>query len=173
MNIAGATELSLISMEESSTKDVLGSLAKHENDTEWSKKTTHFAISYLKKFESEYKIVSKGFLSKELLFDIILPSHGHMEDLATGIILFPENVTLKEALEYYKKPNPKYTKDCSDWVLFLKDQIKQSGFTSAIIIESVDGKIRHIDGLHRMMALGLLLGEDYQYEPIPAYLLIR
>lgn len=173
MNINNIAELSLIKEEASSVKDVLASLAEHKNDTEWSTRTTHFAISHIKEFEKEYDdYCVKGFLSKKFFLDILLPSHGHMEDLRTGILLFPENVSVKEALEYYKTQDQRYTKDCSRCILLLKDQIRNNGFTSRITIELVDGKLRHVDGLHRMVALSLLLEEGYN-DPIPVYVLTR
>ena len=163
----------LIHNEETSVKDVLASLVEHENDTDWSAKTTHFAISHIKEFEKKYYDCVRGFLPKELFLDTILPFHGHMKDFETGILLFPDNISVKNALEYCKKPNLKYTKECADMILFLKDQIKNNRFTSEVTIESVDGKLRHIDGLHRMIALGLLLEEGYEYKPIPVYVLKR
>lgn len=173
MNITDIAELSLANEETVSIQDVITSLVKHKDDTEWSAKTTHFAIDHIKKFESEYDGSVKGLLSKEYFLDILLPFHGHMEDFVTGILLFPDNVSVKEALRYCKNPDPKYTKNCSDYILLLKDQIKNNGFTSEIIIELVDGKLRHIDGLHRMIALSLLLEDGYEYKPIPVYILIR
>ena len=167
-------ETFLIDEIKTSINDVLESLVKHKNDTEWSARTTHFAIEHITGFKKEYKKdCKKGFLSENAFFDILLPLHGHMEDLATGIVLFPSDVTINKALECYKNPDPKYTKECSNQILLLKDQIRENGFTSEIIIELVDGNLRHIDGLHRMIALGLLLEEGYKYKPVPVYLLIR
>ena len=174
MDITDIAELSLTNKEVTSIKDVIASLVKHKDDTEWSAKTTHFAIDHIKEFENEYSGgCVKGLLGKEHFLNIVLPFHGHMEDFTTGILLFPDNVSVKEALEYYKKPDPRYTKSCFDYILLLKDQIKNKGFTSEIIIELFDGKLRHIDGLHSMIALSLLLEDSYEYKPIPVYILIR
>lgn len=174
MNITDIAELSLTNEEAVSIQDVITSLVKHKDDTEWSAKTTHFAIDHIKEFENAYNDrCVKGLLSKEYFLDVLLPFHGHMEDFKTGILLFPDNVSVKEAIEYCKNPHPKYTKNCSDYISFLKDQIKNNGFTSEITIELVDGKLSHIDGLHRMIALSLLLEDGYEYKPVPVYILIR
>lgn len=174
MSITDISELSLINEKKVSIKDVIASLLKHKDDTEWSLKTTHFAIDHIKEFESEYNDrCVRGLLSREYFLNILLPFHGHMEDFATGILLFPDNVSVKETMEYCKKPDPKYTKNCSDYILLLKDQIKNDGFTSEITIELVGGKLRHVDGLHRMIALGLLLEDGYEYKPVPVYILTR
>jgi len=167
-------DISLIDERISSVEDVLLSLNEHKKDTEWSIKTTDFAINHIKKFEQKYnKNCAKGFLPKKYFFDILLPSHGHLKDWETGILLFPYNVSVEKALEYHKISNPLYTKDCLEMIDYFKDQIKNKGFTSRVIVEIIDNELRHIDGLHRMIALGLLLKEGYEYKPIPVYLLKR
>jgi hypothetical protein len=163
----------LINEKKSSTKEVLRYLADHKYDTEWSTLTTHFAVDYINRFEDKYSSCVRGFLQKDLFLDILLPYHGHMEDFVTGIVLFPEDTSVKIALDYYKTPNPCYSKECLNHILFLKDKIKKDGFTSEVIVELVDGRLKHINGLYRMVALGLLLEEDDKHTSIPVYLLIR
>ena len=163
----------LINEKKSSIKEILKYLADHKYDTEWSTLTTHFAVDYINRFKDKYNNCVKGLLPKEIFFSILLPFHGHMEDFATGILLFPDNTSVKKALNYYKNPNPCYSKECLTHIVSLKDKIQNDGFTSEVIIELVDGKLKHINGLHRMIALGILLEEDNKYTSIPVYLLIR
>jgi len=44
------------------------------------------------------------------------------------------------------------------------------GFTVPIILIVINNTLKHVDGLHRLIALGLLLQEGYEYVPIPVYL---
>ena len=50
MNITDIVELSLTDEKIASIEDVIISLIKHKDDTEWSAKTTHFPINHINEF---------------------------------------------------------------------------------------------------------------------------
>jgi hypothetical protein len=136
--------------------------------TEWSKKTRPYLLNYLRSYKF-YCLRTK--LKTSLLKDVLLPKHGHLKDYETGIILFPNNVTVEEAVCAYKNPPQDYTEECSDLILFFKEQIKTNGFIKEIIIEKSGNKLFHVDGLHRMIALSILIEEGFNCESIPIFLI--
>lgn len=138
--------------------------------TEWSKLTKHFLLDYLK--SSEFYCV-KTKLKTSFLKNILLPKHGHLKDYETGIILFPNNVTVQEAVDDYKKPPQNYTNECKDLILFFKKEIKEKGFIKEIILERKENKLVHVDGLHRIIALYLLIEEGFKCKNIPIFLIKR
>lgn len=136
--------------------------------TEWSKLTKHFLLDYLKS-NKFYCLKTK--LKTSFLKNVLLPKHGHLKDYETGIILFPNNITVKEAIYAYKNPPLNYTSECQDLILFFKKEIKENGFTKEIILEKKENKLVHVDGLHRMIALSLLIEEGFECKNIPIFLI--
>lgn len=138
--------------------------------TEWSKLTKDYLFKYLRshKFNCLRTQLKTSFLK-----DVLLTKHGHLKDYETGIILFPNNVTLREAVDSYKNPPPNYTNECQDLILSFKKQIKEKGFTKEIILERKEDKLVHVDGLHRMIALFLLMEEGFECKNIPIFLISK
>ena len=109
----------LIKQINSSFEEIFNNLLSNEKNTNWSLLTTHFALEYLNSIDKEKYSYIKGFLKKEDFFNIKLPSHGHLKDFKTGILLFPKNTLVIDIVEYYENQNINYTKDCSDLICFL------------------------------------------------------
>lgn len=164
-------KINLINKNKSSRDDVVLSLLKLKNKSAWEEKTNHYSVEYVDRLTKTYgNVWYYGNLPQEFFLDILLPKHGHTEEKNIDILLFDVDTSVRDAIEYFKNVNPNYSKDCLSLIGYLKEEIRNKGFISEIVLYVVDGKLKHVDGLHRMIALGLLLEEGYKYEPIPVFL---
>lgn len=107
-------------------------------------------------------------MSEEFFLDILLPSHNHT--LIKDNPFFPIDTPIKDAYSLIEKFNTESARECKELINYLKEEIRQNGFTSDIVLVVIDGAIKHVDGLHRMIAYSLLLKEGYPYKPIPVFL---
>jgi len=163
--------ITLLDETKSSLEEVVNSLVDQKSGTVWAEKTNQFAIDYAKKLTEVYGDVwYKGFLPEELFLNIVLPKHGHSMTEKDDEVFFPLDTYVKDAMKYLQKIDPERTKECLELIHSLKKEIKENGFTSSIALAVINGKLKHVDGLHRMIALSLLLEEGYQYKPIPVFL---
>jgi ParB-like nuclease family protein len=164
-------KLHLTNEAEVSFDEVVASLASQKAGTKWAEKTNGLAIDYARHLREVYGDVwYKGLLPEELFLRVLLPQHGHLQEDKTGLVLFPDNTSTIKAREYYKKVDPEYTSDCIGLIKELKEKIKQDGFIESIVLVVINGELKHVDGLHRMVALSLLLEEGFVYKPIPVFL---
>ncbi len=167
----GEMNVNLIDESKTSLEEVVNSLLEQKSGTQWAEKTNQFAIDYARKLGDVYGDVwYKGFLPEEFFLKILLPEHGHGEENKTHILLFPDDTSVLDAKYSYKNHHPQYTEECLELVQYLKEEIRIKGFITSIALVIINGKLKHVDGLHRMIALALLLEEGYQYKPIPVFL---
>lgn len=146
--------------------EVIKELDLEKLDTDWAKFTNQWAIDLATDLTQETgQAWYYGLLQENLLGQVLLPIHHH--DLVTT---FYDNTTLAHACKTVKRRENQGT-NCVSLITYLKDQIKLSGFSSRLILAVINGDLRHVDGLHRMIALQQLLDEGYNYTPVETYLL--
>lgn len=159
----------LIQQEKTTVEEVLKKLDLETPGTPWARKTNILAANYVRHLDDVYKgNWAKGFLPKELFFEILLPKHEH--SLEAKVSIFPLDTPLSEVLDFYKDSDSKHAKDCMDAILYLKEKIKKEGFTTTIILSVINDTLKHVDGLHRILALMIAMQEGYEYKPVPVYL---
>jgi hypothetical protein len=164
--------IELIDQEKVSLDQVTQNLLVQEFGTEWAEKTNGFAVKYIEHLTEVYgDCWYKGFLPKEYLWQILLPKHPHLikHDDDT-VFFFPIDTPVKEATNLLMNVNPELTKECIANINYIKEGIQKNGFTSSIVLAVINDTLKHVDGLHRMIALAMLLEEGYQYKPIPVFL---
>lgn len=150
---------------------VIESLLEQKLGTSWSEKTNQFAVNYATHLGEVYgDSWYEGFLPEELFWNIRLPKHAHLTKEKKGVVFLPLDTPVKDVSLYFKKADAKDTKECLELIFFLKEEIKQKGFTSSIVLVVIDGILKHVDGLHRMIAMSVLVQEGYPYKPIPVFL---
>lgn len=159
----------LINQQPSSCEEAVRLLKNDSSPTEWSRITSAWAVSLVEKFTQEFgDRWSKGSLPEDFFFDILLPEHAHCfaktEDVQTT---FGDNTSLLEAVRLFVEHPDQFFLECVDHITHLQEKIRTHGFTSAVHLVIVDGKLKHVDGLHRLIALGSLVKSGYRYEPIP------
>ena len=160
----------LESQEKVKFKEVAQDLSSHLGNTPWSDKTNHLAIEYAESLNETYgDNWVKGKLPKELFDQIHLPFHNHTMH-REAIALFEDDTTLDDVSSLFKDRDKGYSADCVDAILKLKNDIKINGFTSNLFLVVIGDKLKHVDGLHRMTALALLLDEGFEYPEISVFL---
>lgn len=166
------SKFELIAEKKIIASDVIFSLLNRSESSNWAKRTNHFAVNYIKNLTEIYgESWYSGLLPKEYFFSILLQKHGHIEnEVDNNILLFPSDTSVSDAIVYYKNPHPTYPINCLTLINNLKENIKINGFTSDIILVVIDGKLKHVDGLHRIIALGILLEEGYEYTPVSTFI---
>jgi len=159
----------LLEQQKSTVEEVLKELDLETPGTPWASKTNVLAANYVRHLTEVYKDNwSKGLLPKELFFEILLPKHQHsLEDEGS---IFPLDTPISKVLDFYKDSDSKYAKECMDAIVHLKEKILKEGFTTTIILAVINDTLKHVDGLHRTLALVLAMQEGYEYTPIPVYL---
>jgi len=162
-------QINLIDETKVNLQEVVQSLLSQKSGTEWAEKTNHLSINYVKHLGEVYgDSWYKGFLPQEFFLDILLPKHGHSEE-SDEAAFFHLDTTVKGAREYFKNP-PEEAKECLDLINYLKQEIKKDGFKTSIVLAVINEKLKHVDGLHRMIALAFLLEEGLKYKPVPVFL---
>ena len=161
----------LIDEQKSSLAEVVQSLKDDAVGSKWAQETNKWAIEYAEKLNEVYgDNWYRGKLPVEMLSDILLPKHGHQEEKSGGTLLFSLDTSVKDAVERVKNPPVGYSSDCLELIISLKEKIKRDGFTSNIVLAVINGSLKHVDGLHRMLALKLLVDEGESIGPIPTFL---
>lgn len=161
----------LIQQESATVDEVLKDLKLQTPGTTWAGKTNGFAADYVRHLDEVYKgNWSKGFLPKEMLFEVLLPKHKHYIEAGDGPVIFPLDTQITEALAFYKNDTSTDARECMKAILALKESIMKEGFSSTIVLAVINDTLKHVDGLHRVLALGLAIEEGYEYKPIPVYL---
>lgn len=164
-------KINLIDEQKASLEEVTNNLLAQKFGTAWAERTNQFAIDYVIHLGGVYGDVwHKGFLPEEFFTSILLPKHGHSEKELDGTVFFQVDTSVKDAIMHLKNVDPSRAKECLEAIHHLKEEIKQKGFTSSIVLAVINGTLKHVDGLHRMIALAILLEEGYQYKPIPVFL---
>jgi hypothetical protein len=163
-------KFTLISEEKSSLETVIKSIEDQTNSTPWAQQTNKFAADYARHLGDVYGDVwYRGLLPKELLEQILLPAHSHYIE-GKHAVVFPLDTPLPKALEFYKNNNDEYAQKCWEAIEYLKGEILKNGFTTSIVLVVINGTLKHVDGLHRLLALYSLLEEGYEYKPIPTFI---
>lgn len=161
--------MNLIDEKKVSLEEVTNNLLAQKFETNWAEKTNHLAINYAIHLGEVYgEVWHSGFLPEEFFMDILLPSHPH--SLIKENLFFPIDTPVRDAYDFIEKFDTEHAKECKELINYLKEEIKQKGFTSSIVLVVIDGKLKHVDGLHRMIAYYLLLQEGHPYKPIPVFL---
>jgi len=164
-------KIKLINEQKVSLEEVTNNLLSQKFGTSWAEKTNQFAINYAIHLGEVYgDSWYNGFLPEELFWSILLPKHSHSDEEKDTFVFFPLDTSIKDVLKYFEKSDPNRTKECLELINYLKEEIKQKGFTSSIVIAVINGTLKHVDGLHRMIAMSILLKEGYEYKPIPVLL---
>jgi hypothetical protein len=162
---------SLILEDKSSLEEVVTHLTEQKLGTAWAEKSNGWAIDYIKHLGEVYgDSWYTGFLPKNLFMEILVPKHNHSEHPEDGNLLFPDDTPILKTCEYYKHPTPGYSQDCLELISYLRNEIHKQGFNTNVVLAVINGTLKHVDGLHRMIALSLLLEEVYEYKPIPVFL---
>jgi len=161
--------MNLIDEKKASLEEVTNNLLAQKTGTKWSEKTNQLAINYILHLGEVYGDVwYSGFLPEEHFLDILLPSHPH--SMTNENLFFPLDTPVKEAYDLMEKFDTEHAKECKELINYLKEDIKKNGFTSSIVLAVINGTLKHVDGLHRMIAYSLLLKEGYPYKPIHIFL---
>ncbi|MEX2052397.1 MAG: hypothetical protein WD991_01720 [Candidatus Paceibacterota bacterium] len=162
-------KINLIQESKSSLQDVVDSLTEQKNGTPWAEKTNQLAINYIIQLGDVYgDSWYKGFLLKETFLEILLPKHGH--SMTEETVFFPLDTTIEDASECYKNIDSSPKQECWDAINYLKEDIRKNGFNSSLVVVVIGDKLKHVDGLHRMIALYLLTKEGFDYKSIPVFL---
>jgi hypothetical protein len=161
----------LIDEQKASLEEVINNLLAQKFGTKWAEKTNQFAINYAVHLGEVYgDNWYKGYLPEELFSSVLLPKHGHSGMEKDDKVFFKLDTPIKDAMNYLKEIDSERTKECLELINYLKNEIKEKGFNSDVILVVINGTLKHVDGLHRMIALASLMTEGYQYKPIPVLL---
>ncbi len=161
--------MNLINQKKSSIDAVVSNLTAQKSGTKWSEQTNQFAINYVLHLGEVYGDVwYSGLLPEEVFLDILLPSHPH--SMTKENLFFPIDTPVRDAFDLMQKFDTENARECKELVNYLKEDIKKNGFTFNIVLAVINGTLKHVDGLHRMIALSVLLKEGYPYKPIPVFL---
>ncbi|NVN96563.1 MAG: hypothetical protein HXX18_14935 [Bacteroidetes bacterium] len=161
----------LIDEQKASLEEVVNNLLAQKFGTQWAEKTNQLAINYAIHLGSVYgENWYKGYLPEKLFSNILLPKHGHSDKEEDDKVFFKLDTPVKEAMNHLKEIDSERTKECLELINYLKKEIKEKGFNSNIVLVVINGTLKHVDGLHRMIALSSLIAEGYQYKPIPVLL---
>jgi len=156
-------------MKKVSIEVVIFSLAAQANESDWANKTNSLAIDYVKHLGDVYgDSWYSGKLPLALFETIHLPTHDHLGASATS--LFPDDTVIGEAVSHIEKLNKVDYQACLTHIKSLKQNIKAEGFNSTLILVVINSTLKHVDGLHRILALGMLLREGFEYEPIDVFI---
>lgn len=164
--------IELIEKRKISLTEIIDEINTGSSGTVWADTSKNWTIDYIKHlFEVYGDNWFFGYLPKKYLTQILLPRHGNHTDTGEHTeILFELDTPLEQASSAYKKRHNGYDKKCVDNVEFLKTEIKNNGFNSTITLAIINDTLKHADGLHRLLALQLLLEEGFEYKPIPVFL---
>jgi hypothetical protein len=161
----------LIQQEKTTIEEVLKDLTHLTPDTMWAGKTNHLAANYVRHLSEVYGDTwYRGFLPKELFLDILLPEHTHSIDTDVVDTIFPLDTPIIKALDFYVSSEPHNGNECMQAIHDLKEKIVKDGFTSTLTLAVINDSLKHVDGLHRALALLLAMNEGFVYKPIPVYL---
>ena len=149
-------------------REVLG---REAEDYGWSKKTHDLMMAYVGKLTEVYgESWYVGVLSRDQFFSILLPEHRHNFEEKKGYpVSFPLDTSLADAVTLYKECPERFAKECYEHIAQLKEKIHAEGFKTTVALVVIDGLLKHVDGLHRLIALGSLLDEGVAYEPIGVF----
>ncbi len=166
-------KIELINEKDISTEDVVNLLEKQKSGTEWAEISNNWAKDKLEEFNkiNEGNWV-RGFLPEEFFGNILLPMHEHKNENNEGSAPFiiTENTLTSQLLNVYKNHVDQKNSECLQNINYLKEKIRENGFVDDIILGIKDEGLYHIDGLHRIISMTLLLDEGLPYEPIPVCL---
>lgn len=166
-------KIKLISEKKISKEKVVGFLEEQKSGTEWAKITNDWARDRLKYFnEINNNNWVRGFLPEEFFGNILLPMHEHKNENNEGDAPFIiiENTLTSQLLDVCRGHLDQKNSECLQNINYLKEKIRENGFVEDIILGIKDGGLYHIDGLHRIISMTLLLNEGLPYEPIPVCL---
>lgn len=166
-------KIELINEKDISTEEVIGLLEKQKSGTGWAKISNDWAKDRLEEFDkaNDGNWV-RGFLPKEFFGNILLPMHEHKNENNEGDAPFviTEKTPTSQLLDVCRGHLDQKNSECLQNVNYLKEKIRENGFVEDIILGIKDGGLYHIDGLHRIISVTLLLDEGLPYEPIPVCL---
>ncbi len=163
--------IKLIDGQKVSLKDVTDSLLVQKEGTTWAAKTNQYAINYAIHLGEVYgDNWYKGFLAEEFFSQILLPKHGHSDKELDDRVFFPTDTPVFRALEILQEMKDGRGSECLELIKYLKGEIKKDGFTHSIVLAKINGVLKHVDGLHRMLAMAMLLKEGNAYKEIPVFL---
>jgi hypothetical protein len=159
--------MKLINEERSSLEEVIQTLEKQKSGSSWAEATNHWSVAYAQTLNGHNGDAwYKGLLSESDFQSIQMPAHGHGQG---DEIFFKLGTTANKAKEYFKDVRSPVGQECFNLILSLKEKIKKEGFTSTIALAVQNGIPGHLDGVHRILALSMLLDEGVEYKPIPVF----
>lgn len=172
MNIMDIATIDLLQWQKVSSDEVIEDTKQRKFATAWSQRTNDSVVNYLGYLTEQYQESwYQGFLDQETFLSIRLPKHSHvMIESAQDHVLFPEECTVGQSGEYFRNADPVLDKHCVELIGLLKEEIRNEGFITNLIIKRDSEGLHHVDGLHRMVALCLLLEEGWSGGPIPVFL---
>lgn len=158
-----------MNVERGTGDEALDILVNSKESSDWSRKTNVYAVDCVKYLIKCYGDVwQKGTLSEDQLFSIVLPDHAHRQTkIEERHIVFDRGTTVAGAVDLYFQQRSKFPLACKSHIAALRDAIMKEGFTSTVLLAVKDEKLCHIDGLHRLVAIGSLIREGYKPSSIP------
>ncbi len=154
-----------------SFEEVLFELEHQKEGTVWAKETNSWAIDLAKKFNKlNNGDWQKGLIHKEDFLKILLPNHSHDREGGGSLLLFPKETSISQAYDFYKKRDKNYNENCINLINELKNKIEKEGMTHPITLGIKDGRLYSIDGLHRDIAVVLLMKENKKEIEVPVLL---
>lgn len=154
-----------------SINKVVSDLKDQKKGTAWATTSNGWSIDYVKHLGKVYGDTwYRGELSRGQIKNILLPQHGHDPFNENELVLIALDTPFFEVASLYKNRPEGYSQDCVDNIEYLKKEIEKNGFTSTITLAVINNTLKHVDGLHRLVALALLEEEGFEYESIPVFL---
>ncbi|MCB9808832.1 ParB N-terminal domain-containing protein [Candidatus Nomurabacteria bacterium] len=154
-----------------SINEVVSDLENQKDGTAWATTSNGWSIDYVKHLGEVYGDTwYQGELSRDQIQNILLPQHGHDPFNEDELVLITLDTPFSEVVNLYKNRPKDYSQGCVDNIEYLKQQIKKNGFTSTITLAVINETLKHVDGLHRLVALALLEEEGFEYDSIPVFL---
>ena len=163
--------LTLIKEESIDIKTILEKVENDSKGTKWSETSKKWTKDYIKHLHEVYgDNWYFGYLKESDFKKILLPRHGsHSDSGHHEKVLFELDTNIIDAGDIFLK-NTDYDILCSENIKYLVEQISSQGFISNITLAVINGSLKHVDGLHRLIAYQILLKDGLKYEPIPVYL---
>lgn len=165
-------KLTLIDKTKVSTEEVLCRLRAQKCGTLWAEKTNYWAVDCAQHLGDKHgEVWWKGILNKELIGQILLPNHGHsLGEGKDNIVFFPNNTRVADALSHIENFGGTEATECLRCIEHLKQEIKSKGFNTELFLAVTEDGLTHVDGLHRMIALQILISEGHALPDVPVFL---
>ncbi len=145
-----------------SHEDVISIVSNKEIATDWSTLTNSNTIEKINQLTKTYgQLWNYASISKEDVLSVCVPEHIHnFQATLQPVPVFVNNTFISEAVDILHNNPERYESNCREHIEHIRASILAHGYTTIIILVFTQEKLEHIDGLHRLIALGSLIKKN-------------